>query len=571
MTEPLVPAAASATGESEALPTWLEAATRVMLADLALGWRVEAAGADFIALLSAQRRVILLEYSRERPASWLVQLDRLRRAFSGRLHVALLGGPRELRLELLRYVADLKPSRLYLQHVDGSGEVWQQRRPAWRARAVARSLERGLHASSGRGTWRASEAMAHARRVAADLTACRIEAGQYQRFLSSINQRTPWASLSLVLVLLGVFALQWAWGGVDLPPLLAHMGSLVPARARAGEWWRFFACTFLHGGTLHLVINGFVLWMLGRFLERFLGSTRFLLIYFASGLAGSLSSSLFVASQSVGASGAIWGLLGAEAALAFYPRPLLPPAWVRIARLTALTNLGLNLLNSFSPHVDLAAHVGGGLMGGLVFLLLAASGQVPEYARLDAPVRLPIRLLGAVSAALFALGFVVATMTGRPWQLSEAPVLARVPLGALGWTVELPTDLSASPDAPSASSRELGNLAYDRCAVDITWAPLPDAAPGVDAAHELSHVRNQLALAQAGLDLLDGPRVLSDAGHSWVSVRYRYVSNPDVLDDRAVGIVAGVLVRVDVVGWDALPLSSIGLAARVLRSLEPEL
>jgi membrane associated rhomboid family serine protease len=551
------------------LPTTrLEVASDTLLADASFDWCVEALEPGWLALHSAQRRVVLIEYTPERPREWAEHLDRVRRRATGKLHVALLGGPRELRESLVRCTeADL--SRIYLHHVDASGDVWQHRRPPWRSRRLVSSLHRALGASATRPFWQTADALAYARRLARDLARSRRDLGQQQRLRRLLGQRGIWASLSLSLSLISVFGLQWWWGGVDLPPLLARMGSLVPERAWSGEWWRFFACTFLHGGTWHVALNAFVLWMLGRFLEPFVGSTRFLLIYFASGLAGSVSSACFVTSQSVGASGAIWGLLGAEVALAFYPRPLLPTAMLPMARRTVLANLGLNLLASLSPHVDLAAHVGGGLMGALVFCWLAASARGPSGAGLESRTASSTRWVTALLAAAFLVGLLVAQRQGRPWRLAETPVLVRVPLGALHWTVELPEELSPSQELQGPSSRSFGNLAYDPCVVDITWAALPSSVQPLDIPHELSMIRRQLRLPQAGLQLLDEPSIHGDGVGSWVGARYRYVSNADVSDDRAIGIIDGRLVRVDVVGWEALPRSAVGLATRILHSLGP--
>jgi membrane associated rhomboid family serine protease len=565
MSEPLGGPGASAPGSGQLPTTWLEVATDTLLGDASFDWCVEVMGPGWLALHSGQHQVVLIEYAPERPREWTEHFDRVLRRAGGKLHVALLGGPRELRRELL---ARSELARIYLHHVDASGDVWQQRRPAWSSRRLVRSLQRGLGASATRPFWQAADAVAHARRLARDLARSRRELGQQQRLRRSLDQRSAWASLTLSLILLCVFGLQWWWGGVDLPPLLARMGSLVPERAWAGEWWRFFSCTFLHGGTWHVVLNAFVLWMLGRFLERFVGSTRFLLIYFTSGLAGSVSSACFVTSQSVGASGAIWGLLGAEVALAFYPKPLLPAAMIPMARRTVLANLGLNLLASFSPHVDLAAHVGGGLMGALVFCWLAARARVPLGEGLAARTTPATRRVTALLAATFALGLLVGQWQGRPWQLAASPSLVRVPLGALHWSVELPADLSPSQELQSPTSRSFGNLAYDPCVVDITWAALPRATEPLDVPHELSMIQRQLTLPQAGLQPLEAPSVRSDVNGSWVGARYRYVSNEAVSDDRAIGIIDDLLVRVDVVGWEALPQTAVGLATRILHSLE---
>jgi hypothetical protein len=313
------------------------------------------------------------------------------------------------------------------------------------------------------------------------------------------------------------------------------------------------------------------LWLLGRSVERFIGSARFLIIYFSAGLCGSVLSSWFVSSQSVGASGAIWGLLGAEVAMAFYPRPLLPPALVGIARRTAAANLGLNLVNSFNPHVDFAAHVGGGLMGAGVLVLLAATGHLSANGRAPARTGIGLRLVAGSLACLFAAGLFAAIISGRPWQLDAAPALERVRLPGSPWSIEVPRGRSASDE--SAAGFSFGNVAYDPSVVDVSWAPLPSYADKPDITAELERVEQRLAQVPEGLEVVIPPRVVRTADEAFggphVSVRYRYASNPMVIDERVIGFVHGVMVRVDVTAWADLPRAYDGLAQRVLGSFEP--
>ncbi len=414
----------------------------------------------------------------------------------------------------------------------------------------------------------------------AERAATRLDAAVTPRDSRLGDALRPWSGLptpvvthSLVAVIAVVFALQALWGGIDLPPLLRSMGALVPERVRAGEWWRYFACTFLHGGALHVGLNGVVLWMLGRSLERFIGSARFMLIYFAAGLAGSITSSVFVTSQSVGASGAIWGLLGAEAALAFYPRPLLPPALIGVARRTAGANLALNLVNSFNPHVDLAAHVGGGLTGALVLVLLAATGRLSSHGRAPLPSGRGLRVLAALLAGLFLAGLVTAMLQGRPWRLKAAPELERVALSGSPWTIDVPRDRSAPAHADEGPN-VFGNLAFDPTVVDVGWAAAPLGAEEESVEDVMAVLQRKLRDVPAGLELAMPPRVVPAAASarrpigSVVTVRYRYTSNAELAYEQAFGLIDGVIVRVDVVGWAELTPAVEGLAPRILRSLE---
>ncbi|KAK3236866.1 hypothetical protein CYMTET_53020, partial [Cymbomonas tetramitiformis] len=92
--------------------------------------------------------------------------------------------------------------------------------------------------------------------------------------------------------------------------LLAKDSSAVAA----GEYWRLFSANFLHAGVLHLALNCFALGQLGPQVEGAFGSARFAFIYLSAGLSGSLASFLLSDDITVGASGALFGLLGALAA-----------------------------------------------------------------------------------------------------------------------------------------------------------------------------------------------------------------------------------------------------------------
>jgi membrane associated rhomboid family serine protease len=371
-----------------------------------------------------------------------------------------------------------------------------------------------------------------------------------------------------------VFGLEASWGGVDLPPLLSAMGSLVPERARAGEWWRFFACAFLHGGPLHVGLNLLVLWMLGRSLERMIGTTRFLVVYFAAALGGALASSMVVEGQSVGASGAIWGLLTAEAAIAFYPQPLLPPVLLPVARRTALVNLALNVLASFVPRVDVAAHVGGGVAGALVLLALARWRQLPVQSAAPRPPHRALRALAALCVASFAIGLGVAWREGRPWRLAVQPELERVSWAGLPWTVELPRGYAraagAAENDDALASLEVGDLRHDPSVIQIQWAALAQTSALSELEAELAELARELRSLQ-GLEVLAPARLQAapDArGGDYISVRYRYVQNPEIVDAWAIGVRDGVRVRVHVSAWAALASASEGLAARILHSLD---
>lgn len=149
--------------------------------------------------------------------------------------------------------------------------------------------------------------------------------------------------------------------------LIGHPGYLVPGMmfpefsfgVAAGEWWRLVTGGFLHGGMLHLGFNMLVLWLLGSQLERALGWQRFVVLYVASLLAGSLGVMLLdPTAMTVGASGAIFGLMGAAVAL----QRAAGMSWWSSGLGTLLV---VNLLITFTiPGISVGGHIGG-LVGGL--------------------------------------------------------------------------------------------------------------------------------------------------------------------------------------------------------------
>jgi len=162
-----------------------------------------------------------------------------------------------------------------------------------------------------------------------------------------------------------------------------------------GEWYRLVTSGFLHAGIIHIGFNMFLLLVLGRLLEPALGTARFLVLYFASLLAGSFGVLLVEPNSiAIGASGAVFGLAGAVFV---------------IARGRGMNELAgeigflivFNLVFSFVvPHISVGAHVGG-LVGGIVCALVIVAGEKGLFGR----NRLPLELAAMVAvAALSVLG-----------------------------------------------------------------------------------------------------------------------------------------------------------------------
>ncbi len=150
-------------------------------------------------------------------------------------------------------------------------------------------------------------------------------------------------------------------GGLNAPGgKVFAQGELVGLYVGQGDYWRLFTVMFLHGGVLHIAFNMFALWWLGSIVEQLIGPVRFLLVYLASGLAGSagalIVSGLYV--PTVGASGAIFGIMGALLILEFMQTGSLAGQ--------AMTMIVINLaLTAAIPGISIGGHLGG-LVGGIV-------------------------------------------------------------------------------------------------------------------------------------------------------------------------------------------------------------
>jgi membrane associated rhomboid family serine protease len=183
---------------------------------------------------------------------------------------------------------------------------------------------------------------------------------------------------------------------------LIQAGANIKVLTERGEWWRLASCTFLHVGILHLALNMYGLWVLGRLVEQFLGSARMFVVYMAAGLGGSAASLLFGGpGTSAGASGAVFGLLGAAVAELALHRASYPRRWsgALLGNLIflAASNVVIGLMY---PMIDQAAHLGGLVAGALLGAVLS---RKVRFAR-----AMPVRAAVAVLLAAFAGSIVYA-------------------------------------------------------------------------------------------------------------------------------------------------------------------
>lgn len=224
---------------------------------------------------------------------------------------------------------------------------------------------------------------------------CAHQGAASQRLVDVHRRATvPYVTYVLIGINVAVFligaavAARLTTGGVE-GAFVGRYAVFTPC-VGAGQWYRLVTGGFLHAGLLHLGMNMWALWVLGRPLEATLGRARFLLIYAVSLLGGAagvvIVDRLGGPSLTVGASGAIFGLLGALVVLQ-------RSRGIGFAQSGLAGVIGLNLLITFAiPGISIGGHLGGLVAGSLcAFVMLAPDYQrVPRWATYATPAAVGI-------------------------------------------------------------------------------------------------------------------------------------------------------------------------------------
>lgn len=186
----------------------------------------------------------------------------------------------------------------------------------------------------------------------------------------SLKSQLPVVTYVLIalnaLVGLGLF-LYAKKSGVSYGELLIDFGAKENYRILSGEYWRFLTPVFLHANIVHLFINCYSLYAIGVLVENIFGRFKFATVYFSAGIIGNIASFIFSTNPGVGASGAIFGLLGAL----LYFGLNKPALFKSHFGYNVILTIVINLTYGFSTTgIDNFAHIGG-LVGGFL-----ASGMV---------------------------------------------------------------------------------------------------------------------------------------------------------------------------------------------------
>jgi rhomboid protease GluP len=216
---------------------------------------------------------------------------------------------------------------------------------------------------------------------------CAIAAeAAFHRLLTEATPRVFFTPIIIALNLV-VFVAMLATGVSFFAPQsdqLLKWGADYGLQTLNGEWRRLLSSVFVHIGALHLFLNMWCLWSLGRLAERMFGNWTFLALYLLSGLGGSLASVLWDPSiVSAGASGAVFGVAGGLVSFWYFGKIALPRSIIKRDFASILTFVGYNLAFGFSTgKVNNAAHLGGLLVGLTLGALLhrplpATAGRSP--------------------------------------------------------------------------------------------------------------------------------------------------------------------------------------------------
>jgi rhomboid protease GluP len=233
----------------------------------------------------------------------------------------------------------------------------------------------------------------------------------------------PRATRAVLIATWVWFALAWIAGGRDNPLVAIAFGANSRMFVAAGELWRLIVSMFVHANFLHLAVNSVALYSLGRNVEAFYGPWRFLLLYLASGLAGSVASAALTESVSVGASGGVFGLLGASIVFAFRFRRVLPPRVVKVMGVWLVPFLILNVgLGFVVPRIDVSAHFGGLAGGALVaaFLLPDTLRAVLGKGDRDDAAWIPAVCIGLLAVSFAGAGAYVWKTRGPDGPMLES-------------------------------------------------------------------------------------------------------------------------------------------------------
>ncbi len=194
-----------------------------------------------------------------------------------------------------------------------------------------------------------------------------------QKLEKIFSPKVPFVTYILIALCIIMFVVT---GGGYSTQKLIHFGANVGLLVKLGQYYRLVTCMFLHAGIMHILLNMYSLFIVGPRVEDFFGKWKFILIYFLSGISGSLLSfGLNGDVVSVGASGAIFGLFGALVYFGYSYRGYIGA----MVKSQIVPVVAYNLVMGFLiPGIDMWGHIGG-LVGGLMVANMLGTIEDKKY------------------------------------------------------------------------------------------------------------------------------------------------------------------------------------------------
>ena len=206
----------------------------------------------------------------------------------------------------------------------------------------------------------------------------------------TFKQKKVYITNLLISICVFIFALMVVKGANPLGInglLLYLLGANIKEAVVGGEIFRLITSTFLHASLLHLLFNMYALYIIGNQLESYIGKIKFLIVYLVSAISGSLMSCVFTTGISVGASGAIFGLLGSLLYFGYHYRLYLGS----VLKSQIIPLILINLIFGFmDPRIDNASHIGGLIGGYLTTMALGIKGKSSKSDRINGIIVLAI-------------------------------------------------------------------------------------------------------------------------------------------------------------------------------------
>lgn len=190
----------------------------------------------------------------------------------------------------------------------------------------------------------------------------------------------------IILACIIMFIIEFIMDGPDIlfngvtTMTALKLGANLRALLQANEIWRLVTAAFLHANLMHLAVNMYSLYVVGSQIETFLGKAKFLIVYLVSAITGCLLSAVASSNPSVGASGAIFGLLGSLLYFGYHYRTYLG----NVVKSQIIPIIVFNLFLGFmTPGIDNFAHIGG-LVGGIFSTMaLGIDGRSKNYEKIN--------------------------------------------------------------------------------------------------------------------------------------------------------------------------------------------